>query len=210
MPAGAVTLNAHSGHDLTRHCDPGAAHRYRCRVSEIPWWGLPLVAAVFALVGAGLTVLVIARNNYVRGRVRKTRRWYSERKDAYITLLAVFERDIYRLRAGYAAGTPKPDALAYLDEVGPALMQVRLLASGPVRSAALSVHKVLEQLHGPGPEPVPETTAPFLELLGHAPLLMQEFEVAIRDELEIAPTPPRDPLNGATTGQRRSLARNKD
>jgi hypothetical protein len=162
-------------------------------VSEIPWWGLPLVAAVFALVGAGVTVLVIARNDHARGRVRKTRRWYSERKDAYVRLLAVYERDIYRLRSGYAAGTRRPDVLAYLDEVGPALMQVRLLASGPVRSAALSVHKVLEQLHGPGPDPVvqgADPAVPFLELLGHAPLLMQEFEVAIREELEIEPTPP--------------------
>jgi hypothetical protein len=189
-------------------------HRYRWRVSEIPWWGLPLVAAVFALAGAGGTVLVIARNNYVRGRVRKTRRWYSERKDAYVSLLAVFERDIYRLRSGYAAGTKKPDVLAYLDEVGPALMQVRLLASGPVRSAALAVHKVLEQLHGPGPEPVPgvDTTAPFLELLGHVPLLMQQFEVAIREELEIEPTPPPAPaesaaLNGTPPRRLRALIR---
>ena len=173
-------------------------------MSEIPWWGLPLVAAVFALVGAGVTVLVIARNNYVRGRVRKTRRWYSERKDAYVTLLAVYERDIYRLRSGYAAGVQKPDTLAYLDEVGPALMQVRLLASGPVRSAALGVHKVLEQLHNPQPETAAgvDPSVSFLELLGHAPLLMQEFEVAIREELEIEPTPPPARLNGTVEKQR--------
>lgn len=179
-------------------------------MSEIPWWGLPLVAAVFALVGAGVAVLVIARNNYDHGRVRKTRRWYSERKDAYVTLLAAYERDIYRLRSGYAAGAKKPDVLAYLDEIGPALMQVRLLASGPVRSAALAVHKVLEQLHGP--VTVPDSAAPFLELLGHVPLLMHEFEVAIRDELEIEPTPPparpdSAELNGSAARRRRSLMR---
>jgi hypothetical protein len=207
-----AVLNGSSGHDLGRRRAPRAGHRYRWRVSEIPWWGLPLVAAVFALLGAGVAVLVIARNNYVRGRVRKTRRWYSERKDAYVALLAVFERDIYRLRSGYTAGTRKPDVLAYLDEVGPALMQVRLLASGPVRSAALAVHKVLEQLHGPGPEGVPgmETAAPFLELLGHVPLLMQEFEVAIREELEIEPTPPPSPpavLNGTAPRGLRALIR---
>jgi hypothetical protein len=93
-------------------------------------------------------------------------------------------------------------------------MQVRLLASGPVRSAALAVHKVLEQLHGPGPEPVPgaETAVPFLELLAHVPLLMHEFEVAIREELEIEPTPPAGPpaaapLNGTAPGRLRSLIR---
>jgi len=186
-------LNERSGHDLALARAVRAGHRYRGRVSEIPWWGLPLVAAVFALVGAGVAVLVIARNDYVRGRVRRTRRWYTERRDAYVSLLTVFERDVYRLRSGYSAGTKKPDVLAYLDEVGPALMQVRLLASGPVRSAALAVHKVLEQLHGPGPEPVPgaDPTVPFLELVAHVPLLMQEFEVAIREELGIDATPPR-------------------
>jgi hypothetical protein len=165
---------------------------------------------VFALLGAAVAVLVIARNNHVRGRVRKTRRWYSERKDAYVSLLAVFERDIYRLRSAYAAGIQKPGVLAYLDEAGPAVMQVRLLASGPVRSAALAVHKVLEQLHGPGPESVPggDTTAPFLELLGHVPLLMQEFEVAIREELEIEQNPPPAlPAPAAPSGVRRSLTR---
>ena len=180
------------------------------RVSEIPWWGLPLVAAVFALVGAGVAVLVSARNNYVRGRVRKSRRWYTERRDAYVALLSVFERDVYRLRSGYATGSRKPDALAYLDEVGPALIQVRLLASGPVRSAALAVHKVLEQLHGPGPEgPGADPSASFLELVAHVPLLMQEFEVAIREELEIEATPPPAPaaVNDSPPTRRRSLIR---
>jgi hypothetical protein len=176
-------------------------------VSEIPWWGLPLVAAVFALVGAGVAQLVAARNNDARGRVRKTRRWYSERKEAYVTLLALFERDIHRLRSGYEAGAQKADVLAYLDEVGPALMRVRLLASGPVRSAALAVHLVLEQLHGPGPAPVPgmDTEKPFLELLGHVPLLMQEFEVAIREELEIKASPPSEPPVATQAAPPRSL-----
>jgi hypothetical protein len=176
-------------------------------VSEIPWWGLPLVAAVFALVGAGVAQLVTTRDNQVRSRVRKTRRWYAERKDAYVALLAFFERDVHRLRTGYAAGTRKPDVLAYLDEVGPVLMQVRLLASGPVRSAALAVHLVLEQLHGPGPEPVPgmDTEKPFLELLGHVPLLMHEFEVAIREELEIEPSPPPEPPPPLDSSPARSL-----
>jgi len=35
-------------------------------VSEIPWWGLPLIAAVFALAGAAGAQLVTARNDYAR------------------------------------------------------------------------------------------------------------------------------------------------
>jgi hypothetical protein len=117
-------------------------------VSQVPWWGLPLIAAAFALAGAAAAQFVTARNDRMLRRGRRTRRWYAERKAAYVELLAVFERDTYRLRSAYDAGEKPSPALAYVDEVGPALMQVRLLASGPVRSAALAVHLLLQKLHG--------------------------------------------------------------
>jgi hypothetical protein len=171
----------------------------------IPWWGLPLIAAVFALVGAAVALIVTARNNYVRNRVRRTRRWYEERKAAYVDLMAAFERTFYRLRATYAAGHKEPDPLGYLDDVGPALMQVRLLASGPVRSAALAVHLLLEQLHGglrPASVPGVEPEKHVRELLIQVPLVMQQLEAAIRDELEISTTPPH-PVEAADPDLRR-------
>lgn len=164
-------------------------------MSSIPWWGLPLIAAVFALVGAAVAQFVTFRDHRLQRRVRRTRRWYDERKAAYVTLMAAFERALYRLRATYAAGDREPDPLVYLDDVGPALMQVRLLASGPVRSAAMAVHLLLEQLHGglkparvPGVEPEKHAR----ELLAQVPLVMQQFEAAIRDELHISTNPPRE------------------
>jgi hypothetical protein len=163
-------------------------------VSEIPWWGLPVIAAVFALLGAGVAELVAARYRFVRGRLRRTRRWYEERKSAYVDLMAVFERVYYRLRATFAAGDREPDPLVYLDEVGPALVRVRLLASGPVRSSALAVHLLLEQLHGgvrPATVPGVEPEKHLRELLVQVPLVMQQFEAAIREELSITTTPPR-------------------
>jgi hypothetical protein len=163
-------------------------------VSAIPWWGLPLIAAVFALLGAAAAQIVTARSEAARIRAGRTGRWYEERKAAYVGLMAAFERALYRLRATYALGDPAPDPLAYLDDVGPALMQVRLLASGPVRSAATAVHLLLEQLHGgarPAPVPGVEPEKHVRELLAQVPLVMQQFEAAIRDELEISTTPPR-------------------
>jgi hypothetical protein len=162
-------------------------------VSQIPWWGLPLIAAVFALAGAATVLFVQARNDYLRSRRRRTRRWYEERKAAYVELLAVFERDTYKLRAADDAGEKPDPALAYVHEVGPALMQVRLLASGPVRSAALAVHVLLRKLHGEmNPTAVPgvQPQIHFRELLAQVPLVMQQFEAAIREELEIDPLPP--------------------
>ncbi len=161
-------------------------------VSGIPWWGLPLIAAVFALLGAATAQFVTARDDYARNRVRRTRRWYTERKAAYVELLAVFERVVHRLRAGQAAGV-RADPLVYLDEVGPALAQVRLLASGPVRSAALAVHLLLEKLHttgGPAPVPGVDPQKHFRELLVQVPLVVQQFEAAVREELDIRTSPP--------------------
>ncbi|XVU23644.1 hypothetical protein ACQPZJ_41375 [Actinoplanes sp. CA-054009] len=177
-------------------------------MSEIPWWGLPLIAAVFALAGAATVQLVTARNDYLRSRRRRTRRWYEERKAAYVALLAVFERDTYSLRTAYDAGAKPASPLAYVDEVGPALMQVRLLASGPVRSAALAVHVLLQQLHGemnPAAVPGVQPQIHFRELLTQVPLVMQQFEAAIREELRIEATPPSGPA--PLNGRGRSLLR---
>lgn len=181
-------------------------------MSQIPWWGLPLIAAVFALVGAAVALLATARSNYLRSRSKRTRRWYAERKAAYVELMAQFERVFYRLRATYATGDKEPDALVYLDEVGPALMQVRLLASGPVRSAALAVHLLLEQLHGglkPAMVPGVEPEKHVRELLVQVPLVMQQFEAAIREELGISASPPRsvEPPDSDLRGRARALLR---
>ncbi|MFI5491480.1 hypothetical protein [Actinoplanes sp. NPDC051859] len=163
-------------------------------MSEIPWWSLPLVAAVFALAGAGVTLLVSARDDYVRSRTKRTKRWYAERRDAYVALLTQFERASYRLRAALETGQRMPGPFTYTDEVGPALMQVRLLASGQVRSAALAVHLLLEKLYAERPTPPPgvDPAKSAREMLGHVPLVMQELEAAIREELGMEAMPPAE------------------
>jgi hypothetical protein len=181
-------------------------------VSAIPWWGLPLIAALFALAGAAVALLATARRDSTRSRSRRSQRWYAERKTAYVDLMAVFERAFYRLRLMYTAGDRDPDPLTYLDEVGPALMQVRLLASGPVRNAALAVHKLLEQLYaGRKPAPVPgvEPEKHVRELLVQVPLVMQQFEAAVREELSISTTPPRpaEPVQSDLRVRARALLR---
>jgi hypothetical protein len=161
-------------------------------VFHIPWWGLILLLAVFALAGAAGAAFLTARHH------REDRRWYAERKTAYVSLLAVFERDTYRLRAAYETGDKPAPALDYASEAGPALMQMRLLASGSVRSAALAVHVLLQKLHGemnPAGIPGVQPQTHFRELLAQVPLVMQQFEAAIREELGIDPVPPA-PLNG--------------
>ena len=166
---------------------------------------------MFSLFGAGVTLLVSARNNYVRSRAKRTKRWYAERKEAYVALMAEFERATYRLRAAYDGGQPPPGPFTYVDAVGPALMQVRLLASGQVRSAALAVHLLIEKLYSPRVTPPPgvDPEKSVREMLGHVPLVMQEFEAAVREELAIEATPPlpaETPPRGLRSYIRRSPA----
>jgi hypothetical protein len=181
-------------------------------VSEIPWWGLPLVAVVFALAGAATALLVTARNEHVRSQRKRTRRWYEERKDAYVALLAVFERNTYRLRSAYDSGDKPASGLAYVDEAAPALMRVRLLASGPVRSAALAVHVLLQKLHGemnPASVSGVQPQTHFRELLTQVPLVIQQFEEAVRVELRIDIEAPAGPelSTGDVRGRARQLLR---
>lgn len=181
-------------------------------MSQIPWWGLPLIAALFALAGAVTAQLVTARTDYLMRRRRRTKRWYEERKAAYVELLAVFERDVYRLRSAFEAGEKPASALTYIDEVAPALMRVRLLATGPVRSAALAVHLLLQKLHGemnPSAVPGVRPETHFRELLAQVPLVMQQFEAEVREELGIDTSPPHEPpsLDGDRRGRGRPLLR---
>ncbi|BAL91788.1 hypothetical protein AMIS_65680 [Actinoplanes missouriensis 431] len=175
-------------------------------MSQIPWWGLPLVAVVCALAGAAATHLAAARTNTLRHRRRRSRRWYDERRAAYVQLLTAFDRATYRLRAAYDAGAKPPTVLNYLDEIGPALMPVRLLASGPVRSAALAAHLQLERLHSemnPAGVVGVEPRTHFRELLAQVPLVLQQFEAAVREELEITDRPPAAADPAALNGSRR-------
>lgn len=164
---------------------------------------------MFALVGAGVTLFVSARDNYVRSRAKRTKRWYTERRDAYVALMAEFERATYRLRAAYDGGLPPPGPFSYIDAVGPALMQVRLLASGQVRSAALAVHLLIENLYAPRSTPPPGVNPEksLREMLGHVPLVMQELEAAVREELQIEATPPPSPVATQPRGLRSYIRR---
>ena len=174
---------------------------------QIPWWGLLLLVVVFALAGAATALLLSARTGLFDSR---RRRWYGEREVAYVELLAAFERDAYRLRAAYDAGEKPGPALDYVDEVSPALMRVRLLASGPVRSAALAVHMLLQKLHGEmNPTAVPgvQPQTHFRELLAQVTLVMQQLEAAVREELSIDTLPPARAslLNGHPGDRARSV-----
>jgi hypothetical protein len=161
-------------------------------MSQTPWWGLPLVAGLFALGGVVAAQVVAVRTERANRAVLARQRTNADRRAAYVALLAAFQSALVWARRGFDGGGPRVDSLLYVDRVAPALMEVRLVASMPVLNAALAVHKLMEEVHeqlaaasdgrGRGDR--------FLELLGHVPLTMQEFEKAIREELGIDTAPP--------------------
>ncbi len=164
-------------------------------MSAIPWWSLPLVAGIFAVLGAVVAQLVSARYAYTRRAARRRRRWYDERRTAYVSLLAAYERAVARMRREFDGGITELDPLRYHDEVGTALTQVRLLASPAVRNPALAVHRLLADQHGP--RPATARGEDFHEALDHVPLILHELELAVRRELEIADEPPPLPPEAA-------------
>lgn len=154
---------------------------------QTPWWGLPLVAALFAVGGMVAATLLTGRTVRASRQRATEERWYSDRWAAYLALLAAFQRSMARMRRGFEEGIRTPDLMLYHSEVGAALAQVRLVAPLSVRNAAMAVHRLIEDIHEPRAAQSPTTgTAPeFLERLSHVPLLLQAFEVAVRDELGI-------------------------
>ena len=83
-------------------------------------------------------------------------------------------------------------------------MQVRLLASGPVRSAALAVHVLLQQLHGqmnPSSTPGVQPETHFREMVAQVPLVMQQFEAEIREgSWYVVRAEPGDPVSADPEG----------
>ncbi|HEX8629256.1 MAG TPA: hypothetical protein VF755_13915, partial [Catenuloplanes sp.] len=156
---------------------------------QTPWWGLPLVAVLFALGGVLVTALVTSRTVRASRQRSAENRWYTDRWSAYVTLLAAFQRSLARMRRGFEEGTRTPDLMLYHSEVGAALAQVRLVAPLPVRNAALAVHRLIEDIHQPraAPSAIAGAEPEFLERLAHVPLLLQAFEVAVREDLDIDP-----------------------
>lgn len=184
-------------------------------MAETPWWALPVVAAVFALGGCLATLAVTANVERARRVQAHGELWYTDRLAAYVALLAAFQRSVARLRRGFADGVLPPDVLHYLDEVGTALMQVRLLASLPVRNSALAAHRLIEDLHGRRADPATAVSADpeFLDRLAHVPLAMQAFEAAVRAELGIdisgRPEPGSDAAGPAPTRSGLELLRRR-
>jgi hypothetical protein len=151
-------------------------------MSQTPWWGVPLVAGIFALGGvlvASLVTMQIERQK----RLREDRqRWYADRRRAYVELLSAYLTYLQGIK-----GRRDLKFLEYAAIVANPLIEVRMLASTDVRDAALAVNRCYERLHDAvnntaGKNAATERVPAILDDLSTS---IHKFESAIRKELGI-------------------------
>jgi hypothetical protein len=113
-------------------------------VNAAPWWGVPVVAGAFTIIGvlaAQWTAWVLDRK---RGHREDAKRWHSDRRATYATYVAAMDkvfvaasRYLYRNEAGEAdrAAQARWEALEAARAANIQRQEVHLLASKAVRAA---------------------------------------------------------------------------
>jgi hypothetical protein len=111
-------------------------------MSDVPWWGVPLIAGVFALGG-----VVLAQANAIvmdRLRVRREdeRRWHEDRRAVYARYLNVADAAVRQITSGRVDGDHRNDdewravVAGVLDELGGVRTEIQLVASVAVYDVA--------------------------------------------------------------------------
>jgi hypothetical protein len=103
-----------------------------------PWWGVPVLAGVFTVLGATLSqtvTLFLARSQAKRD---DNTRWHSDRLKAYSTLLPAIDR-IYTALVSEENYGPPIEAEDVYDSLEPKATTARLIASPAVDKAIENV-----------------------------------------------------------------------
>jgi hypothetical protein len=97
-----------------------------------PWWGVPVIAGIFTILGASLSQIVTWLLDRARARRDARTRWHSDRLDAYAATLLALDRIFTRLLEDETALGPQQ----VFDAVEPHATRARLLA-GPAVEAKI-------------------------------------------------------------------------
>src|SRR2546421_5552960 len=113
-------------------------------VSTAPWWGVPLIAGIFAILGVSLSQVatwVLDRRRTKRDDARiereEKRRWHRERQDAYAAYLASATSVQQQLGITWKGRSETLPTL--LERLLTCQAAVQLLASDSVAAAAMKV-----------------------------------------------------------------------
>ena len=100
-----------------------------------PWWGVPLVAGVFTVLGVVVAQLVAWRIDQRKVRREDEQRWLTDRRQAYAAFLTAATRFHMKLKPEWEKD-PADDMTDAIAEVNFHRQEIRLIASEPVSAAA--------------------------------------------------------------------------
>jgi hypothetical protein len=111
-------------------------------MSDVPWWGVPLVAGVFALGGVVLAQVNAVVMDRLRVRREDARRWHEDRRAVYARYLNAADAAVRQITSGPVDGDHRNDddwraAVARaLGELGGVRTEIQLVASVAVYDLA--------------------------------------------------------------------------
>ncbi|GAA1624642.1 hypothetical protein [Actinoplanes couchii] len=115
-------------------------------MTQVPWWGVPLVTGLFALGGVLVAQVVIVRLDRLRIQREDSRRWLSERRRIYASLLAAAEAIYARLKQGWHEDGGISEYRDDLTSLHVLCQEVRLMSAGDVNAAAWRVSEKLGEV----------------------------------------------------------------
>jgi hypothetical protein len=115
-------------------------------MTQVPWWGVPLVAGLFALGGVLATQFTVVRLDRLRVKREDSRRWLADRRRIYASLLASAEVIYESLKIEWTSGN---GASAYREEITSLRVlcqEVRLMSTREVNAAAWEISEKLTKV----------------------------------------------------------------
>jgi hypothetical protein len=111
-------------------------------MSDVPWWGVPLIAGAFALGGVVLAQVNAIVMDRVRVRREDARRWHDDRRAVYVRYLNATDAAVRQIVAGRVDGDQgdaddrRQAVTGVLEKLGDVRTEIQLVASVAVYDAA--------------------------------------------------------------------------
>jgi hypothetical protein len=150
-----------------------------------PWWGVPLIAGVFTIIGVAAAQFVAWTLDRRKADREREQRWLNDRRSVYAAYSAAVQAFFRAARLHWQDGMGQADIDRYVDNANLHRQEIQLIGSREVAEAAqemflVGVMRVSETLERPA-RTEEERTELWLALRGKR----ENFIAAARRELQI-------------------------
>ena len=112
-------------------------------MSQVPWWGVPVVAGIFAFGGVLAAQIVTIRLDRLRSNREDLRRWLIDRRRIYASLLAEADRTYIRISLEWGTDKRFHEYADNLTALRFCCQEVRLMSNAEVEAAAWALQDSL-------------------------------------------------------------------